>query len=146
MINPFKDVNWNPDRAARRTFALSLIVGFPVIAIVFLVVGWLAGRGWNLGLPLRIGGYGTAAGLVFLLVPAIARPFYVVWYALACTIGLVVSNVLVTLVFFVIFTGIGLAMRMLGRRPLDIAVDRSSGTYWIDNGPPPDVGRYLRQF
>ena len=35
MINPFSEVNWNPDRPARKKFAVSLIIGFPAIAVVF---------------------------------------------------------------------------------------------------------------
>ena len=32
MVNPFKEVNWNPGPRERRKFALSLIIGFPCIA------------------------------------------------------------------------------------------------------------------
>ncbi|MFT4587452.1 MAG: hypothetical protein ACI9VS_002084, partial [Candidatus Binatia bacterium] len=30
MLNPFKEVDWNPDLPARRKFAVSLVIGFPI--------------------------------------------------------------------------------------------------------------------
>ena len=41
MINPFKDTNWNPDLAERRSFAKSLIIGFPALAAIFTLTVWL---------------------------------------------------------------------------------------------------------
>lgn len=38
MVNPFKEVNWKPDTAEKCTFGKSLIVGFPILALIFLVV------------------------------------------------------------------------------------------------------------
>jgi len=146
MVNPFLDVDWNPDRAGRRAFARSLILGFPVMAVLLFVIGHARFGTWDVRPPLLVGGIGVGAGLVFLLLPAIARPFYVVWYALACSIGIVVSNVILAGVFYVIFTGTGLALRLLGRHPLETTIDRSAASYWIDAGPPPEPGRYLRQF
>jgi hypothetical protein len=146
MLNPFNDVDWNPDRAKKRTFALSLIIGFPCLAVLFLVAGHLRGQGWWVEGPLTFGLTGAAAGLVFLAVPAIVRPFYVVWYALACSIGIVVGNVLFALVFYLFFGGVGLLMRALGRKSMRTRPDRTAPTYWVDAGPAPEPGRYFRQF
>ena len=146
MINPFKEVNWHPGPAERRAFAKSLIIGFPCVALMFLLVGYLRGRGWNVPLSLKIGGGGVAAGLLFYAVPAIAKPFYVVWYALACGIGLVVGNVLLALVYYALFTPIGLGMRACGRRALDKSVNHKTSSYWQAAEPPADPKRYYRQF
>ena len=40
MINPFKEINWKPDRAELKKFGVSLIIGFPIIALVFFLVRW----------------------------------------------------------------------------------------------------------
>ena len=42
MVNPFKEVNWNPGPQERRKFALSLVIGFPCIAVVLLVLAAVA--------------------------------------------------------------------------------------------------------
>jgi hypothetical protein len=146
MINPFKDVNWHPNRAARRAFARSLVIGFPIVGLLFLLVGYLGSGEWSPVLSLRIGVAGLVAGLVFWLVPAIVRPFYVVWYALACTVSFVVSNLLMSAVFYGLFTTIGLLLRVAGRRSITKGPDRSAATYWIDAIPPAEPGRYFRQF
>ena len=92
MLNHFKEVNWHPDTAARRVFAKSLMIGFPCLATLFLFAGRLKSGAWNPALPLQLATIGAGAGALFWLAPAIAKPFYVVGYALACCIGLVVGN------------------------------------------------------
>ena len=36
MLNPFAEINWEPTVNERRTFALTLVVGFPCVAPVLL--------------------------------------------------------------------------------------------------------------
>lgn len=146
MLNPFKEVNWNPDTAARRVFAKSLFIGFPCLAAMLLLVGYLTGKGWNFGPPVKLGGFGVAAGVLFYAVPAIAKPFYVVWYALACCVGIVVGNVVLALVFYVLLTGIGFIKRLGGSQPIRKTPDRQAKTYWIDASPAPEAKRYFSQF
>ncbi|MFA6546116.1 MAG: hypothetical protein WCS99_16980, partial [Limisphaerales bacterium] len=143
MVNPFKETNWNPDTAARRTFAKSLVIGFPCLAVVLLLAGYFSGRGWNFGPALKLGGFGTGVGALVYAVPAIARPFYVVWYALACCIGLVVGNVVLALVFYVLVTGIGLVKRLGGSQAIRKTPDRQAKTYWRDAPPASNPKRYF---
>jgi hypothetical protein len=146
MVNPFKEVNWNPGIPERRKFALSLIIGFPCIAVVLLVFGLLRGKGGNFPLAAAIGGGGLAMGLLLRGLPQIARPFYVAWYFVACCIGIVVGNVALGIVFYVLVTGIGLLMRALGRRPVCKTFDKRASTYWQDAEQVDDPNRYYRQF
>src|SRR3954452_9642222 len=76
MMNPFKEVSWNPYLAERRKFARSLNIGFPCIAVVLLLAGWFKTGHWRFQPPLVIGGAGLVIGLVLLALPGIARPFY----------------------------------------------------------------------
>jgi len=146
MVNPFKEVNWNPGLPELRKFARSLVIGFPCVAVVLLLVGFLAGKGWNVSLALKVGGIGGAAGLLFLAIPFAARPFYAAWYFIACCIGLIVGNVLLSAVFYVFVTGIGLAMRACGRQSIRKTMDRQARTYWQDAKQPSDPQRYFHQF
>ena len=146
MVNPFKEVNWNPGLRERRKFALSLIIGLPCVAVVLLALGLLRGRGWNFPLTAIVGGGGLAVGLLLLALPQIARPFYVAWYFVACCIGTVVGNLALAIVFFVLVTGLGLLMRALGRRPVRKTFDKRAATYWQDAEHVDDPNRYYRQF
>jgi hypothetical protein len=145
MMNPFKEVNWNPDLAERRKFARSLIIGFPCIAVVLLLAGWFKTGVWKFQPPLVIGGVGLAIGLVLLALPGIARPFYIFWYGLACAIGLVVGNILLAVVFYILITVVGLAMRATGKTAIR-KMDRRATTHWQDAEPVTDPQRYYRQF
>lgn len=145
MVNPFKDTNWNPDTAARRSFAKSLVIGFPILAIVFSLLGfWRTGSvpTWTPWLA----GIGAGLGVVFWLVPQIAKPFYLAWYFLACCMGIVISNLLLMTFYYTVITPIGLIMRLLGRDPMERRLDRSATTYWVDAEKSVEAERYFRQF
>jgi hypothetical protein len=147
MINPFKEINWQPQRADLRSFAKSLIIGFPCIALVFFLVKWFSAS----AMPeprfyFMLGGIGAAVGLVWACVPVIARPLYYVWYALAGCIGIVMANLLFCLLFFGLFLPIGLFMRLIGRDALRLRLDKSASTYWLDAPPTPPATSYFSQY
>ena len=77
MINPFADVNWRPDRVGLQGFARSLMIGFPVLAVVWVVIGRLSTGAWSFGPAAWLAAAGAGAGLLFHALPAVARPFYV---------------------------------------------------------------------
>lgn len=145
MLNPFKDINWNPDVAERRKFAFSLIIGFPVISIILAAVTRLSAHAWK-PFFLWLGVIGLATGAVLWLVPQIARPFYAIWYFLGCCVGIVMGNLLFALFYYLILTPMGLVMRLAGRDPLRRKFDRSTPTYWQDAEKAVDLKRYYRQF
>jgi hypothetical protein len=146
MLNPFKDVNWNPGPAEKRKFAVSLVIGFPIVAAVFFLLRRMITGQWNPVPPLWIGVLGLGVGLLLLALPAIARPFYVIWYFLGCCIGIVVGNVLFAVFYFLVVTLLGWLMRAFGRYPLRKRFDRRTATYWRDAERVTDPKRYYRQF
>jgi hypothetical protein len=146
MINPFQEVNWHPGPAEKRKFALSLVVGFPCVAVVLLFLRRLITGGWHLELPVWIGGMGLGLGLLLLALPGIARPFYLAWYFVACCVGAVVGNVLFMGFYFLAVTPIGLLLRALGRPPLQKTPQRRAATYWREAKQVSDPRRYFNQF
>ena len=145
MINPFKDVDWNPNLTARRKFAASLMIGFPALSLVFSVMDRLKTHAWHPSF-LGLGVIGLAVGGLFWLVPQIAKPFYLAWYFLACCIGIVMSNLLLGAFFYLALTPIGLLVRAFGRQSLRKAFDRSKASYWDDGEKNIKPDRYYRQF
>jgi len=146
MVNPFKEVNWNPGTPERRKFAQSLVIGFPCVAALMLLMGRYASGAWNVKPSLWVGGVGVAVGLILWAAPAIAKPFYVAWYFIGCCVGIVVTNVLLVATYYLIMTSVGLLMRALGRAPIQKSFDRNAKTYWQDAPPATDAGRYYSQF
>ena len=145
MINPFKDTNWNPDLAERRSFAKSLIIGFPALAAIFTLTVWLKTHTLSSWTP-WLAAIGTGAGVIFWLLPQIAKPFYLVWYFAACCIGIVVSNLLIAAFFYLVITPFGLLMRAFGRDSMKRKWDRSAATYWCEAEKIVDSKRYFGQF
>ena len=146
MVNPFKEVNWNPSLDERRTFAKSLIVGFPCVAVVLFFIGRMTSGVWNMELSLWIAGAGSLLGIIFWVIPQISKPFYLLWYCVACCIGIVLGNILLGIVFYTVFTVIGLIMKLLGRDPLRRRIGKNVDTYWLNVEKVKDPTRYFRQF
>jgi hypothetical protein len=146
MMNPFSEVNWHPDRKERRRFAASLIVGLPCVAAVLLVAQRWRGGGWNFEAPLAVAGIGVGLGLSLWLAPQIARPFYVVWYAVACCAGWLIGNAALAAIFLLIVTPLALVMRLMGRSAFTKGFDRNALSYWREVNSRDEPERYYRQF
>lgn len=144
MINPFKDTDWNPDTDARRKFARSLMIGFPIIAAIMALAGRFSSGLWKPGF-LWLAIIGFACGAIFWVIPQIAKPFYLVWYFAACCIGIVMSNLLLTLFYYIVITPTGIVMRCLGNDPMR-RHKKAGSSHWLPAEKPLDSSRYFRQF
>jgi hypothetical protein len=146
MLNPFLEINWRPSLPERRKFAVSLVVGCPIVAAALFSAGRWHHSPATTSAALMVGATGTALGLVFWLLPQIARPFYIIWYGVAGGVGFVVGNALLVMIYLFVFAPIGLAMRMARRRPLGRGIDRSAPSYWHEAPPADAPEKYYRQF
>ncbi len=145
MVNPFARVDWSPDRAAVRSFAKTVTIGMPAVALAYSAIGRVFSGEW----PVRFAVTLTALGLVLsgmsAALPALGRWVYRVWYAVACTMGFVVSNGILAAIFFGVLTPLGIARRLTGNSPVLRAPHRDAATYWI-TPPPADGSSYDRQY
>ncbi len=145
MMNPFQDVNWNPSFTERRKFASSLVVGCPALAAIFSLVLCLGRHTWKPGF-LWLAAIGFLLGAILWLLPSIARPFYVVWYFIACCLGFLFGNFLLLAFYYLILTPIGLMVRGMGMLSLEKAPNHSASSYWRDAEKTVAPERYYRQF
>ena len=75
------------------------------------------------------------------------RPLNILWFRFGMLLHRVVSPVILGVMFFAVFTPIGLWMRLIGKRPLSLAYDEKADSYWIERRPPgPPPGSFDRQF
>ncbi len=84
--------------------------------------------------------------IVFYALPPIRKPIYLGWIHLAYPIGWVVSHTAMAIIYYLVFTPIGLIMRLFGRDPMERRLDRSAASYWVEHDPAGEPGRYFRQF
>src|SRR2546429_7289767 len=79
--------------------------------------------------------YFLAPGTVLVVLGAIApralRLIYVGWMTVAFLLGFVVSNILLTLFFYVVVTPIGLLARLAGRDFLNRKIDAQGKSSWV---------------
>ena len=134
-------INWKPSTRELRWFAGLLIVFFAGVA-----AAWWSRSGQTTG-PAWMVSVATIVGFVGLAMPAAIRWVYVTWMVAVWPIGWVVSHVLLTAIFFGVFTPIGLILRAVGRDPMHKKFDRSAKTYWISRPTEEsDSQQYFRQF
>jgi len=144
------EINWRPDRRETRRFAFSHMIGFILIAwaVWFFAGSWQATRQtghfvWG-PLPL-LWGIPLLVGLVSLLGPAFARPFYLLWMALAWVIGTLVSGIVLALFYYLVVTPTGLLLRLFRYDPLCLRA-RPGVSGWVDRRRPYDRRSGQRMF
>jgi hypothetical protein len=135
----FQHVKWRPDRNELRRFAISMFVGFAVIG---LIVAWRA-RGFGQG-ALACWGIGAALAIAA-FTPGLGRMAYLLIYVPTNIIGYVVSHVVLTAIFFFIFTPLGALLRLMGKDLLQMRAARGQ-TKWRRVEEVKDANRYYRQF
>ncbi len=113
------------DRKALRSFGLTIgsVCLLAAAGVAVLSATWRAA--WILGIV------GTSLVALGLLTPRVLRPVQYPWMALAIVLGYLMTNVLLTIVFFLVVTPTGLLMRLFGRDPMQRNLDRNAETYWI---------------
>jgi predicted membrane metal-binding protein len=111
-----------------------------VFAVVFIIIAC-----WPL----------LHAGLVRWWAAAIAAGFAVVamampsllavpnrlWMKFGLLLAKIVSPVALGILFYAVFTPLGIVMRLVGQDPLRLKYDAKAASYWIDRqppGPPPE--------
>lgn len=103
------------------------LVMFGALAAVGLLLFFKGKAGWP-----WIGGASLAFLFTGLFLPRILSPVEKYWMLFAGVLGFIMTNVLLTLVFFLGVLPTGLLMRLFGKDPLRKSFDRSLDSYWID--------------
>lgn len=140
------DIDWKPNHRKLRQFAVVWLAGFTVFgAIAAWKVGAVSGSG-NWTLPIVLWSLAAAVGVVGLALPGLVRPVYLAWMGLAFPIGWLLSHFFLGVLFYGIFTPVGILFRAIRRDPLNLRTDPARETYWIDRGASPSARRYFKQF
>jgi len=91
-----------------------------------------------------LGGCLLVSGLFF---PKILSPIYKLWMGLAGILGWVNTRILLGLIFYLVFSPLGLIMRALRRDVLKHKIDPGVGTYWVDRDKISNIKEHFkRQF
>jgi Saxitoxin biosynthesis operon protein SxtJ len=136
----WSDIPFDPPRKTLRQFAGLCLAIFGGMAL------WQALIKGNLTLALCLAALALTIGPLGLMRPEWVRFIFVGWIILTFPIGWTVSQVIVALMFFGLFTPLGLVFRIIGRDPLQRARPSGRESYWDPKPAPADLRRYFKQF
>lgn len=146
-------VNKNPSQLELRKFGVAMIIGFGVMGAVLYLAPWLKARdasvlAWT-GTHLQMTAVSLVALGAFLCVishasPTSAKPIYVVWMSVTVPVGIVMTTIMLSVLYFVLLPIFSLVVRW--GDPLR-KKNHTSGTYWEDYKPhEPTLERMQRPF
>ena len=124
---------------SNRSFGGLFVVVFALLA----AWSWWRGGSWYPG-------WATLAAVtlaVTLAAPQMLTPLNRLWMRFAELLHRVVSPIMLGVVFFIVVTPFGWAMRLAGRDPMARSFDPGARSYWIERRPPgPDPKTMPNQF
>lgn len=92
-----------------------------------------------------------AFGLAFLLlgvfVPVSLKPIYIIWMRLALVLSWIMTRLILILIFYLVFTPIGLVLKLFGKDLLDRRIEKGRSSYWnVKENKSFDKSNYERQY
>ena len=102
--------------------------GITVGIVLLIIAGFLF---WNekesFQIFLKVG---TILFVLGIAIPVILKPIYWIWMIFATILGWIMTRVILSLLFYVIFTLIGLILRSFGKQFIELNWDKTDSTYW----------------
>ena len=65
------------------------------------------------------------------MAPVSLKPVYIFWMRLAFILAWINTRLILSILFYLIFTPIGIGMRLFGGDLLDKKIDKNKESYWI---------------
>jgi hypothetical protein len=134
---------WKPpltktSAAVLRRFGLT--IGFAFLVFSGLLQFRHRGSGWPF----------VTLAILLLLFSAVAPNFlgfvYQPWMRVAAFVGSVSSRILLTILFYLVVTPIGLLQRLFGEQLIDLRIKTNDATYWQRRTASPATANYEKQF
>jgi carbamoyltransferase len=119
--------------------------GFTIAPVMLLLGSFLLWRR-----PHPAGWLVTSIGALLLLlagfVPAALKYLHAPWMMLSLALGWIMSRLLLTVLFFLVITPIGLLQRAFGKRSIETALDSDATSYWQSRTKSSAASEYEKQF
>ncbi len=116
-----------------------------IIASVLAVIGFLSRARHGHGmLPLFT--VATFFALTGWLAPRFLAAFHVIWMTFAIILGWMMTRVILTALFLIVFIPLGILQRLLGKSLIELAIQKGRASYWQAKLEQPVLSDYERQF
>ena len=105
-----------------RNFSITLSI---ILMIIGAILFWKKNTDYSVFMI--IGVFLLSSGI---LIPIILKPIYYVWMIISNILGWIMTHLVLSLLFYLIFTPIGLTVRLFGKQFLELKWDKSQNSYW----------------
>lgn len=134
MIEEIKNIN--SDKKKIKNFGF-LIGGVLIVLSIFIM--WKGVTHYQIILII-----GTVFILSGVIIPKVLKPIYKIWMTLAIILGWIMTRVILTILFYLIITPIGVIARLFGKQFLDLSWKKSTVSFW--NKRSESVNEMEKQF
>ena len=120
MIEEIKTIN--SEKSDLRKFGITVGI---ILLIIAGVLFWKEKESFQILL--------TAGAVLLILgvtIPAILKYIYWVWMIFATIIGWIMTRMILSLMFYMIFTPIGFILRLFGKQFIELNWNKTENTYW----------------
>ena len=135
----WSEVTARPSPKTLRQFAGLCLIVFGALA------GLRAWRGDTGTITMLLGGAAAIIGILGLIAPEAIRWVYTVWMIAAFPIGWTISKIIVTALFYLVFTPFALVFKLSGRDALQLKRPKA-GSLWRPTERVERVESYFGQF
>jgi hypothetical protein len=118
-----------------------------MLAAFLCVVGALARWKWQAPVAgWLLGSLGAVVAVAYYALPPLRRPLFLAWRALLRPVQRTISYVVLAVVYYLVFTPVGMLLRLLGRDALGRGFESEASSYFVRRRVALDPARYFRQF
>ena len=131
----------------RSAFALKLILGFPLVGIVWTCIIYFLSDSerLNFNIAYWIGGIGISSGVLCLLSKGIFQIVWCLWNKIIFLIDTTIAWLTLPLFYFLVFSPFALLLRAFGKADMKHP-NKNLPSYWKKVDQPSSAKQYFRQF
>ncbi len=104
--------------------------GFGLTALLCLIGGWQYYKG-NVDVSIRFFGPASLVIILAFFAPILLKPIFIVVTKVGNVIGWVNTRIILGIIFYLIFTPIGLFSKLIGKDLLEERIDKETTSYWV---------------
>jgi hypothetical protein len=133
------DANLEPSQSQLKWFGPILIAFFAIVSGLLFQVGDAVVA------AMVVAGLGAVLVALYWAVRPLRLPVFRLWMRAVYPIGWFVSHLLLGIIYYLVLTPTGLALRLFGHDPMKREFDRDAVSYWLPREPATDSERYFKQ-
>ena len=114
------------------------------VAIILSVISAVQ---WYLDIEIYPYFFGSAFIILLsgLLVPVVIKPLFIAFSYLGFVLGWVMTRVILSLLYYLVFTPVGLILKLTGKKVLDTSFRSEQKSYWIKRDKEQEMD-FTKQF